>query len=158
LLVYYDGMRNPLKRWPILLALLITFGVLAVGFVCLPHGTRVTRANCDRIKEGMTKDEVFAILGKPWDDSLLDLDPPSMKVMNKGGTSWAIMHELLLQAPDNGPGQYLACSLWVGQEAVVYVVFEDGRVTSTKVFMDPDRPLSWLTTRVGRRLRARSGL
>jgi hypothetical protein len=44
-------MWKSLKRWPVLLALLVAVGPLA-------------------IKEGMTEPEVRAIVGKPWDRAL----------------------------------------------------------------------------------------
>jgi hypothetical protein len=61
------------KRWPVLLALLVAVVALAVGLLFLPSG-RVTRENFQPIKVGMNEAEVRAILGKPWDDSLLDPD------------------------------------------------------------------------------------
>jgi hypothetical protein len=75
-------MWKRLKRWPVLLALMVVLGGLAVGLVFLPGG-RVTRENCERIKEGMTEAEVRAILGKPWDDSLLDPEPPRLVVYSR---------------------------------------------------------------------------
>jgi hypothetical protein len=129
-----------LKRWPVLLALLVVLGGLAVGLVLLPGelpGGRVTRENCERIKEGMTEAEVRAILGKPWDASLLDPEPPRLRF------------------PTAGPAPGFLW--WVGKDVVLFVFFEDGRVESTKVLTDLDPPRSWLPQRVWRRLRARYG-
>jgi hypothetical protein len=44
-------MWKSLKRGPVFLALLVAVGALAVAFVCLPYGSRVSRDNCERIKE-----------------------------------------------------------------------------------------------------------
>jgi hypothetical protein len=67
-------MWKSLERWPVLLALLVALSGLAVALLCLPYGSRVTPENCERIKVSMSEAEVLAILGKPWDDSLLDPD------------------------------------------------------------------------------------
>jgi hypothetical protein len=64
-----SGMWKSLKRQPVLVALLVAVGALALGLVFLPGG-RGTRENCERIQKGMTYAEVRAILGKPWDDAL----------------------------------------------------------------------------------------
>jgi outer membrane protein assembly factor BamE (lipoprotein component of BamABCDE complex) len=76
-------MWKSLKRWPVLLALLFAVVAAAVGLVCLPRGSRVTRENCERIKKGMTMGEVRAILGEPWRDNLLDPDGPSEREMDR---------------------------------------------------------------------------
>jgi outer membrane protein assembly factor BamE (lipoprotein component of BamABCDE complex) len=81
-------MWKSMKRWPVLLAVLVVLAALAVGLVCLPYRSRVTRENCERIKEGMTEAEVRAILGKPWDDSLLDPDPPSHSDVEEARSLW----------------------------------------------------------------------
>jgi hypothetical protein len=73
-------MWKSLKGWPVLLALLVAVGVLAVALHYLAYGNRVTRANCKRVHKGMTMEEVRAILGKPWDNSLLDPEGPGEKV------------------------------------------------------------------------------
>jgi hypothetical protein len=138
-------MWKSLKRWPFLLALvvvLVVIGGLAVGLVCLPYRNRVTLANCERIKEGMTEAEVRAILGKPFDDSLFDPDPPS-----EG--------DLFARAFEAAPEE--SCSLWMGNSVRLYVVFDDGLVLSTTIYADPEVPHSWLPVRVWRRLRARYG-
>ena len=113
-------------------------GTLAVALLCLPYGSRVTRENCERIKEGMTEAEVRAILGKPWDDSLLDPEGPTMDVMLGVHVGY--------------------CRYWVGSDVGIAVVFDlNGQVVFTVLCTDPDRPRSWLPGRVWRRLRARYG-
>jgi hypothetical protein len=124
-----------LKRWPVLLALLVVLGGQAVGLVFLPGG-RVTRENCKRIREGMTEAEVRAILGKPSDDSLLDPEGPHGR-------------EPLL------PLQFY---WWCGDNLEMLVAFDDdGQAMFVKLTTDPDRPRSWLPQRVWRRPRARLG-
>ena len=124
-------------------------GGLAVGLVCLP-GSRVTRENCERIKEGMTEAEVRAILGKPCDDSLLDPDPPDYGAL-KANFLWGFPQEEGLSKPA------YAC-FWAGNNLIVLVYFDsDHLVLSGELFRDPDRPRTWLPERVWRRLRARYG-
>jgi hypothetical protein len=140
-------MLKSLKRWPVLLALLVAVGVLAVGLVFLP-GNRVTRENCERIHEGMTEAAVRAILGKPWDDELLDPDGPDLVDVQKFLHSMK-QHEI--RSPQSG-------SVWMGSDVGIYVAFDsEGRVVFTTPLTDPDRPRSWLPGRVWRRLRARYG-
>jgi hypothetical protein len=142
-------MWKSLKRWPVLLALLVPVVALAVGFLCLPYGSRVTMENCERIKEGMTEAEVRAILGKPFDDSLLDPEPSGCEFqwvpLQEDGSS-----EL------NGPAYNY---FWAGGNLVLFVVFDHaGRVVSKDVASGPECPRSsWLPARVWRRLRARYG-
>jgi hypothetical protein len=146
-------MWKSLKRWPVLLALLIAVGTLAVGLLCLPREGRVTRENCERIKEGMTEADVRAILGKPWDDSLLDPEGPGAVVM-----------------PVLYSKEY-PC-IWSGSDVGILVIFyedrrltpagysargEQSRVARTILFTYADRPRSWLPARAWRRLRARWG-
>ena len=117
-------------------------GGLAVGLVCLP-GSRVTRENCERIKEGMTEAEVRAILGKPWDDSLLDPEGPG----DRDAVYPLSVYETLG-----------SCSYWMGNNIGICVIFDrQGRAIFTQLCTDPDRPRSWLPQRVWRRLRSRYG-
>jgi hypothetical protein len=137
-----ESMLNPLKRWPVLLALVVVLGGLAVGLPFLPGG-RVTRENCERIKEGMTEAEVPAILGKPWDDSLLDPEGPG----DRDAVYPLSVYETLG-----------SCSYWMGSNVGICVIFDRrGRAIFTQLCTDPDRPRSSLPGRVWRRLRARYG-
>jgi hypothetical protein len=98
------------KRWPVLLALLVAVGALAVGLACLPYGGRVTRENCEWVKVGMAEAEVRAILGKAWDDSLFDPERPSM-VVELQGPIWKYSRQ------------------WVGDDCEIFATFDDnGRV------------------------------
>jgi hypothetical protein len=102
------------KRWPVLLALLVAFGGLAVAFACLPYGSRVTRENCDRIQEGMTEAEVRAILGKPWDDSLLDPEEPN--------GYWA--GESIVFVRPEGRVEFMYGRYWMGDNIGFFVGFD----------------------------------
>jgi hypothetical protein len=144
-------MRKSLKRWPVLLALLVAVGALTVVLAWLPYGTPVTRENCERIKEGMTEAEVRAILGKPWDDSWLDPDPPSYSDVEEAKSLWTE------RALSNARGPLYICS-WFGNDLGLYVYFDrDHQAVTTEFYSYADRPRSWLPARVWRRLRERYG-
>jgi hypothetical protein len=144
---YHGGLWKTLKRWPVVLALVVVLGGLAVAFACLPRGGRVTRENCERIEEGMTEAEVRAILGKPWDNWLLDAEGPTDS--NSEFRRFQMLRELFKP-------RYLY--FWVGDNVTTYVAFgDDNRVFFRQTFSDPDRPHSWLPARVWRRLRERLG-
>jgi hypothetical protein len=156
--VLYDGaMWKSLKRWPVLLALLVAFGALAVALVYLPFGSRVTRENCERIQEGMTEAEVRAILGKPWGYSLLDPDGPSFP------EAWDLFLRLgdaTDQSRKEVPHElWRKVDAWIGSKLIVFVCFDaDSRVTYPGVLIsDFDPPRTSLPARVWRRLRARYG-
>jgi hypothetical protein len=137
-------MWKSLKRWPPLLVLLVTVGALAVGLAWLPYRNRVTPENCARIKEGMTKTEVYAILGEPWNNELFDADPPSAREIDRLSVLW--------QERQVKEGGY-SC-FWMSSSIGILVVFDsDGRVLFTEPCTDPDRPRSWLPARVWERLR-----
>jgi hypothetical protein len=151
-------------RYILLPALLFPLGVLILGLHFLPYGNGVTRENYQRIKVGMTEAEVRAILGKPWDDSLLDPEGP-----NYGHAS---MHVYGLVRPSAHLPALLKQVTWMGDNLSVDVSFGvDGRVCQS-VLNDAyqiwvgddetgrmiDRPRTSLTDRVKRRLRARLGL
>jgi hypothetical protein len=125
--------------------LVVVLGGLAFGLVFLPGG-RVTRENCERIKEGMTVAEVRAILGKPWDDSLFDPEGPSESDMQRAWNAFS------------GVQSDLPRSFWMGGSLGIFVVFDgQGRVEFTVLCTDPDRSCTWLPQRVWRRLRERWG-
>jgi hypothetical protein len=132
-------MWKSLKRLPVLLALLVAFGGLAVGLAILPGG-RVTATDCARIQEGMTEDEVIAVVGKPWESSLLD--PPKWlingAVRNSSRRTWKYIR------------------VWVGDEFGFFAKFDgDGRVVDLGVVSDPNLPRSSLPAQVWRRLSER---
>jgi hypothetical protein len=137
-----------LRRWAVLMTLLVVAVAVAVGLVFLPSN-RVTRENCERIKEGMTEAEVRDILGKPWENSLLDPDEPEPE------TFWSASGTIKRSRLD------VLAKRWDGNSLVVFVFFDaDGRVRYPGVaigVLDPDRSRSSLPSRVWRRLRARLG-
>jgi hypothetical protein len=142
-------MWKSLKRWPVLIALLVASGALALA--CLPYGSRVTRANCERVRKGMAMEEVGAILGKPWDDSLLDPEGPDD---SDGLVDW------IVPVPLDPQRRYPVnrTRIWMGDKIGLFVTFDDeARVVSAALVTDPDRPRTWLPARVWRRLRGRYG-
>jgi hypothetical protein len=141
-------MRKFLKRWPVLLTLLMAFGALGIALLCLPYRSRVTRDNCERVKKGMTKAEVCAILGRPWQDSLFDTEAPNYRELRDA--------TLLLECRE---GDVAASgNLWIGDSAMMMVAFDDdNRVMAAWVVLEREPPRSWLPERVWRRLRARYG-
>jgi hypothetical protein len=144
-------MRKSLKRWPVLLALVVVLGGLAVATFLPNPGSRVTRENCERIKEGMTEAEVWAILGKPWNDSLLDPDQPSKSDVEEVKSLWAERESSKARGP------VYVCS-WFSSNLGLYVYFDrDHQAVNTEFYSYRDRPRSWLPARVWRRLRARLG-
>jgi hypothetical protein len=56
-----------MRRWKLLVALAGLAVVVAGAVVLWPHEDRITKQNCDCIREGMTRQEVEAILGPPGD-------------------------------------------------------------------------------------------
>jgi hypothetical protein len=140
-------MWKSLKRRPVLLALLVMLGGLALELVFLPGG-RVTRANCERVQKGMTEAEVRDILGKPWEDSLLDPEGPGDDDSIWKEFQWEDEHGSLIRG----------ASYWMGSDVGIYVAFDgQSKVAFTKLCTDPDRPRSSVPVRVWRRLRARLG-
>jgi hypothetical protein len=56
-------MRKLLKRWYVWLGVVLVLGLAgSVALICSGRG-RITRANFELVREGMTKAEVLAILG-----------------------------------------------------------------------------------------------
>jgi hypothetical protein len=149
-----------LKRWPVLLAVLVAVGALAVAVVCPPHGSRVTRENCVRIKPGMSEAEVRAILGKPWDNSLLDpelLEPWVVAVQEREAM---IRNRLqLIEQRLRNDGQWHGFAywrLWIGKNFTIAVAFDpESRVAYTSPHAAPFGSMS--SKRIWGRLRARYG-
>jgi hypothetical protein len=57
-------MRKLLKRWYIWLGLVLLLGLAGSVMLILANPSRITQANLDRIHEGMSLEQVQAILGK----------------------------------------------------------------------------------------------
>jgi len=94
----------------------------------------------------MTLPEVRAILGKPFDDSLLDPEGPPNIDASDARLLWGEM-------PERG-----TIRLWISESVVMWIAFgDDNRVKAAWMDSDPKPPRSWLPGRVWRRLRARYG-
>jgi hypothetical protein len=57
-------MRKLLKRWYVWLGLLLLLGLTGSAALIYVNSSRITRANWDRIQEGMSEKEVEKILGQ----------------------------------------------------------------------------------------------
>jgi SmpA / OmlA family len=91
--------RRTLRRLLLILALAVL--VAASGSFLLPRGdARITQANCDKIREGMTKQEVEAILGPPGNY-----------------TGWP-------HAVPESSRELVASGLWVGEDGIILVSFD----------------------------------
>ena len=157
---YHALMQSRWRRGRIGGAILLAaLSLLGAALVWVPFGNRVTRGNCERIKEGMTEAEVRAILGKPWDDSLLDPEPSSDVVHSR--LLYERLQEELLdsafeQEHQTPKSEYY--QLWVGKGFVIWVAFDDNKqVAFSRLFTDPDLPQTTLPVRIWRRLRPRLG-
>jgi hypothetical protein len=143
--------------------MLVALSALAVAFVWLPRGSRVSLANGQRLKVGMTEAEVFGILGHPWEDSWHDPESPSLEVkigmLSKGDQ---VIFKKRLQRQDQQfepiPPSYGRRSFWIGDGLLVFVAYdEDNRVIFAEVYSDPRVVQSLLPVRLWRRLRSRYG-
>jgi hypothetical protein len=120
------------KRTAFFTLLLIV--LLAIGGVFLlpRRDYRITQANCDKIKAGMSMREVEAILGPPGDYT-------AWPRLNQGGTS--AVH-----------------CLWWGEDGVIVVQIGKGDLIESAVFVSreylfdshPRRMLKWFRDRLAR--------
>jgi hypothetical protein len=86
-----------MKRQTVLVGLLGLVLVVAGAFVLLPRSNRVTRENFDRIRDGMSEDEVYAVLGRSGDyangptelDDAVEPLPFASQFMIHSWTNWA---------------------------------------------------------------------
>jgi hypothetical protein len=92
------------------LAVAVVFGALAM----LPAPLGVTKANFDRIENGMTKPEIECIIGLPTDQSA-------------HGLNWLNAHNYKNSKAFMGAGQDLV--VWGGDDGVIIIVFAaDGSI------------------------------
>jgi hypothetical protein len=56
-------MRKLLKRWYVWLGLVLLLGLAGSVALILGNASQITQANLDRIQDGMSEEEVTAILG-----------------------------------------------------------------------------------------------
>ena len=111
-------MRMTRRRWLLLLPPLLLVAVVA-GAVLLRSGPHPCRATFEKVREGMTREEVYATVGGPPDQF------PSIVVL-EGATSRQVSYEL-----------------WDGPDASMGVHFgDDGRATWVNV-ADNHTPRFW---------------
>jgi hypothetical protein len=85
-------MRKLLKRWYVWLGLVLLLGFAASVALISFSQSRITRANFDRIKPGMTLDEVIAILGRPPDHRQPMLGNPYEEASWSSGPNFIAMY------------------------------------------------------------------
>jgi hypothetical protein len=110
------------RKFLMLLSLLVVFPAFAAGWFVFSANQRVTKAQIERLKLGMTEEEIAAILNAPPDHvvdgrTIIGLGTPSMAVPN-----WSEMD---------------AVRVWQGSESVTIGFDVDGksrRIESWYVF------------------------
>jgi hypothetical protein len=108
-----------------LLLALLAVALLLLGAMLplvLPRHCPVNRVACERIKEGMTQEEVHAILG----------GPPGDYRTRPAKDLFFYFADLI----DLGYGDTLLC--WLGDDGLVTVVFEQDRVVHGRFVKDVD--------------------
>jgi hypothetical protein len=122
-------MRKRKLRWAIVgLALAL---VLAVGaFAPWPRPDRITKENCDRIRKGMSRAEVYALLGPPGDHRTVDTVMPI-------DSNRAFTH-MVPKLYDNLFSRWEVEELtWLGDEGNIHVYLGTGGVVNNCfTFMD----------------------
>jgi hypothetical protein len=123
-------MRRHRLRWVLALAGLAVLVVVGVIFVLWPQPERITRQNFDRIREGMTRADVEAILGPPGDHrtrlgetNLLGQNwLPDSDEYDPGVATWRA-------ARGNAIEGHISGAVWIGDTLDVRVFVDDtGRV------------------------------
>jgi outer membrane protein assembly factor BamE (lipoprotein component of BamABCDE complex) len=110
-------MRRRKLRWVLALAGLIAAGMVMSG--CQP--SRLTIENCDRIREGMTRAEVEAIVGVPPGD--YRLRPPEDEQIDSNSTA----SFQKMQSSTRSFGETL--ERWRNDQVLLMVVFDsEGKV------------------------------
>jgi hypothetical protein len=134
--------------------------MLVVGaFLLWPHPDHITRANSDRIREGMSREELYALLGPPGDYRSVRTEdtnplwfvsyiPTSAEIAR---TEYDREHVFVVRINlVSGPMERLT---WLGNEGDLHVWFRSERV-STSGFVPrekkPQSPLEDLVWRVKR--------
>jgi hypothetical protein len=112
-------MRWLLKRWYVWLAVPLMAGLAVMATLIYLQQDQITQANCDKIKEGMTEEEVEKILGAQEGDH----------------TSWPTVSSLMPTPP---PREYWRIEFpeghgytvkdWTGEDGCIDVQFIDGKV------------------------------
>jgi hypothetical protein len=140
-----------MRRRPLLLGVgvLALLGLAWSSFTLLMSrvGDRITRANVQRIKNGMTEAEVEAIFGcpagnysrkaHPWLDGLQEAEKERQNRRNAVNVQQGkdFVNELSREQP---PPELCFARTWVGEDIAVLVRFKDGHVTRTdEEFLTP---------------------
>jgi hypothetical protein len=150
------AMRRRKLRWAVagLAVLLLTAGVFAPW----SRSNRITRENCERITEGMSREEVYAILGPPGDyRSVRTVDPNLLLV-----STYAPTPAMLAEAADHREhvfvvridyGTGLERLTWLGDDGDIFVwlspagVWSNGMTSSEKMVQSPFDNLLWRAKR-----------
>jgi hypothetical protein len=116
-----------MRRRKLLVVLAALAALVAAGMVVLwPLGDRISLANYERIREGMTLAEVEAILGQPGDYTTGPAD--GLGVYLCGGSEPVVR----LNADR-------VLYFWVGDTAMIYIVIDAGTGTVLRSFDPVDR-------------------
>ncbi len=146
--------------------LLATAGLvltLAGAFALWPRADRITQKNCDRIREGMSQQEVYAILGPPGDYRIVQtVDPVPLYYRSDTPTpaeyaqaAYDREHVFVLRN-DYGPVPLERLN-WLGDDGDIFVwfgpkgVWSHGMVHSDKVAQTPLENLLWRAKRQWKR-------
>jgi hypothetical protein len=116
------------RRRRLLLVALVAAGLAAAFFWLQLPRPGVTRANFERLEEGMTLEEVETILGRPGVGYLMDEDD-------------LVLPDLVSDDPENPAN---INNLWVGYEILVLVDFDAHIRVCHKRMEDRPRPTSFL--------------
>jgi SmpA/OmlA family protein len=146
-----------MRKWKLLAVL----AVLAVGaFVLWPRPNPITQENCDRIREGMSRAEVVAILGPPGDYRTgQTADPVPLYYRSDRPTpaeyAKAAYDRENVFVSRNGDGWERL--IWLGDEGDIFVWFRrdgvssHGLVYSNKVTQTPLQNFLWRAKRLWHR-------
>src|ERR1700704_6578619 len=115
-------MRRLLVPRNVWLLAVITAAAIGVSLLWMPGKDRVTAENYARIKLGMTRDEVVAILGKPWDDSLFDPEPPTRYWVS--GNISSLDNHPYSGRTDIATSDFLGATFWYGDDYMIGAVFD----------------------------------
>jgi hypothetical protein len=107
------------KRILVALGLMTAAGLVGGVLLCCTRRPQFTKAMADRIREGMTEDEVVTILGSPPGD-----------YSTETGTKWGGGSGSQSDAKVFSKSGHLTNAHWVSDAGIVLVFFnDDGRVT-----------------------------
>jgi hypothetical protein len=109
-----------MRRRTLLVVLAGLAVVVAAGVVVWPRANRVTRENYDRIRVGMSRAEVYAVLGPPGDYSTREAIPSELPDPPTLTYRW----------------QAISLEEWFGDRAAIEVYFDGaGNVASARCWL-----------------------